>query len=234
MTDTPITSLDDVETIIAATIREERGRERPSASSTVDDPPANQPGPPKADPIATSDHQIGLSLLVEASDGDREKAIAALAADPQAIGRLGDAIKQRRAALQAEADEAARIAYENSPTGRQAKAKAVAEANAEQKRLALYARELLLEEGETPADLVESITDEEAIELARLREPEPKGYRMPEPTPDEAAAKELRRTWFQKAAPQRREFAEEHNISSETFEAIAADAASQTDPNIWQ
>jgi hypothetical protein len=238
MTDDTITSQEQLDELIRSTIREERQAQTATTEASPKPDEMQQPGPPKAAPIETSDHQIGVSLIVEAAGGDREAAFDALASDPQAIERLAPQIAERREQLQTQADAAATKAWERSPEGRRVQAEAVAKQNAEQAQLAGQARQLLAAEGQTPGDVLDSITDAEAIELAGLAEkPADTSYEAPKQTDAEAAATELRSRWWQLAPHARASFADEHGISGETFNAIESDAAAQVADGtgrVWQ
>lgn len=177
-------------------------------------PPDPEPGPPTSAKVELSDHQIGVQLLLEASDGDHEKAFDVLGDDPTILERLEPRIKERRSQLEAQALEQAVAEWNASPEGRHIRAKAVAEDRAERKRMAIYARELLLEEGEF-AELASTISDDEAIELAGLApkpEPDADHYQLPEKTEHDQAVEKLSQTWWTLAAHQRVEACEELGI----------------------
>ena len=179
-----------------------------------------------------TDRQVALQVAENAL-GSREKALELLYDDPEAVP--ADAIDAARKKMRLEAEAKARAEHEASPAGRLEKAQEVATQRGETKQRALLAAELLIAEGQASAEELEHLSDEETIELAGMKEetPDPNAYKAPVDTPTQAAARELRAKWFQLAPHQRVQKANEAGIDEATFKAIAADAAAQTDGNIW-
>lgn len=199
-----------------------------AGETAADDPAPDRPGPPKAEPIALSDHEIAVELLTRQT-GSREKALETLAFEPTATSSMASAITRRRAELQQEADAATEAAWHESPEGRRVQAESVAKARAEEKRVADLARELLLDEGQNPPDLIASITDREAIELAGLAETEPaaagKSQLRPK-TEAELAVAKLEQQWWTLAPYERRDACQELGVDYQAMQATKE--ASQT------
>ena len=163
-----------------------------------------------------TDRQLAVQIA-ERALGSREKALEMLLDDPDAV--TPETIAAERHKMQRATDAEARAAHEASPAGRREKAQAALEAREQEKRDAVLARELLIQEGQaTEADLA-SLRPHELIELAGMHEPavDKDAYVAPETTPLEAAAQGLRAKWFQLAAHERVRIAQEQGIDAETF-----------------
>lgn len=187
----------------------------------------------KAPPVQVSDAAIAIELL-ERETGSREAALEAIAYDPSAVGAMKEAIDRRRGELQAQLDQVALEAWLDSPAGRRHTANETIKAKQERAELVGQAR-ALLEADPQLADIdLSTISDDEALKYAGVvDDPKDKGYKLPEPTPEEAAAQQLRAKWFSFSRQQRETFAIENGISSEKFAELAEAAKHATHPYNW-
>jgi hypothetical protein len=227
MTDSHIPDLEQV----ARIAREELGTARKPATSTETstETPA---GPPKAAPVNVSKRQIEINLLTNKIGREAALEALALGADPQITS---EEIAAETVRLQAQADELAAHRWAQTPEGRQAAAAEALKAQQERSRLVSASRALLETDPQLDSELISRLDDQEVLELAGVieRPEKPNRFEIEPRTPEDVAALELRRRWFQMSPPQRIEEAKEAGISNETFQAIAADAAESDNPNIW-
>lgn len=115
--------------------------------------------PRKAAPVETSDHDLAFQLLREA--GATEVEAYKSLAKGQSPGH--SAIQAKRAELQAQADEQARIAFERSPEGkREAAERALAE-RIGRDRIAEGGRELLRAQGLFSEDRIAEMSTDELL-----------------------------------------------------------------------
>ena len=215
MSDDLNTSLTEADVIQIA--REELyGREAKSTPKPEHEQPP--PGPPKGK-VALDDHQIAMQALLAAAGGDEAEALRAIAADPQALSKID--VTRHRAKLQEAADAQARAEWEVSPEGRRIKAETIAQHKEEQKRLAVLARELLIEDGHQERDLA-GLRPEELVELAGLNEPpapDPDAYVPPSKTDREVEIERLSQRWWSLAKHQRIEECKELGVDYEALKA---------------
>src|SRR3954454_17618752 len=114
MSDTPITSIEDVQRIARETIRAERGAVHEGTTTTTSGGDPAAPLRPKAEPVTISDAAIGLDVLTRQT-GSREAALEQIALNPTTLGSMKGAIARRRQELEEQAEAEAKAAYLRSP-----------------------------------------------------------------------------------------------------------------------
>ncbi len=124
--------------------------------------------PRKGDEVKLSDRELLISALLATGSTQLEAYKAAAATD---LGTQAEIIKAEKVRLQNLADRRATEVYEQSPEGKRERGEALAAARAEEAKLVAPARELLLEQGLSQADVDQLAQNPgELLVMAGLRE----------------------------------------------------------------
>jgi hypothetical protein len=167
-----------------------------------------------------TNRQLALAVA-ERALGSREAALELLLEDGiDAVG--AEAIQAERTRLKHQQDAKTRAEHEASPAGRLERARQIAAANEEKKQRALLASELIVSEGIARPEELESLTSDEILELAGMKEapaPDPNAYVPPPKTEQDVEVQRFKERFWTLAEHQRREEAERLGIDVEQIRA---------------